>query len=223
MIVLAAALAVPAMTSCERGGEPEQRAAAPVSVSFAGIPQQGDALGDPAAPVTLTELSDLRCSHCRDFTLNALPVLVERYVRLGHLRIVFRNLPVLGAASERAARMAVAAGMQDRMWPFVHAFFSTRDGEGAAEVTDAFLRRVAAAVPGLDVDRALADRDEPAVRAELAENARLAREMGVRGVPTFTLGRTGEPARELSFRRSGDPDSFTGPVDELLESKPEAK
>ena len=73
---------------------------------FAGVPQQGDVLGAASAPVTLEEFADLRCSHCRDFDEDTLPVLVERYVRAGKLRIVFHNLPILGPASVDAARMA---------------------------------------------------------------------------------------------------------------------
>jgi protein-disulfide isomerase len=213
--------AAAALAACERG-EPSSRevaGVAEVNALFAGIPQHGPELGDPAAPATLTVFSDLQCPHCRDFELHVLPVLIERDVRPGRLRIVYRNLPILGDASDRAARVAVAAGQQDRMWQFVDLFFHNQGAEGSGYVTDAFLRRLATAVPGLDVERALAERDAPAVEAEIAASRDLARARRVAGVPTMLLGRSGEEPRDLPFRRASDPDAFVGPIEDLLDHK----
>jgi protein-disulfide isomerase len=208
-----------AIGGCERSTDLEQHPA-DASALFEGIPQQGMALGDPAAPVTITEMSDLRCSHCRNFTLEALPVLVERYVRPGRVRIVLRNLPVLGEASQRAARVAVAASLQNRMWQFVDVYFQS---QAATDPSDASLRRVAEAVPGLDAERVMTDRDAPEVKAQLDESLRLAREKHVRGVPSFTIGRTGGgPVREIVFQRSSDPEPFIAAIEAELSSEPEA-
>lgn len=221
LATFAVAGTVPFVVSCERAAV-ENREPARSSALFEGIPQDGAVLGDPAAPVTITELSDLKCSHCRDFGLESLPVLVERYVRPGRVRLVFHNLPVLGAESQRAARAAVAAGKQDRMWPFIHRFFWDHGGEGPNGVDDVFIRRVGGAVAGLDVNRALAERDAPEVSEELAASARLAQEMHVRGVPFFMIGRTGGPARQLAVRPS-EPEAFIDAIEEILAREPEAK
>ena len=39
-----------------------------------GIPQHGNTLGDPNAPVTLQYFGDLECPICKEFTLGALPL-----------------------------------------------------------------------------------------------------------------------------------------------------
>jgi len=56
--------------------------------------------------------------------------------------------------------MAAAAASQDRLWPFVDAFYRSQGSENSGYADDAFLRRVGTAA-GLDVDTALRDRDAP--------------------------------------------------------------
>jgi hypothetical protein len=220
--ILGALAGAGVIASCERASEvepPGEMAGVPqVSTLFNGIPEQGPALGDPAAPVTLTEVADLQCPHCRDFARISLPVLIERYVRAGRLRVVLHNLPILGEDSERAARMAVAAGLQDRMWPFVDLFFWNQGAEGTGYVTDAFLHRIAAAVPGLDADRAMHDRGGPLVTAHLQVVAQHAHAARISSTPTFLVGRTGERPYELGAARAADPQTFVGPIEELLEN-----
>jgi protein-disulfide isomerase len=63
---------------------------------FAGVPQQGIALGRPNAAVTLVEFADLQCPFCAEWSRNALPELVRDYVRPGRVRIVFRGLAFNG-------------------------------------------------------------------------------------------------------------------------------
>src|ERR1041385_1057415 len=57
-----------------------------------GIPQNGNTLGSPSAPVTMQYFGDLECPICRQFTEGALKPLIERYVRTGKLKIEYRTL-----------------------------------------------------------------------------------------------------------------------------------
>ena len=84
-------------------GKPVPGAARTLAL-FAGIPQHGDALGNPHAPVTLVEFGDLQCPACAQFAANVLPSIVARYVRPGRVLLVFRALDFLGAGL--AARRA---------------------------------------------------------------------------------------------------------------------
>jgi protein-disulfide isomerase len=215
--VLATLVAVPLLAACAEGaaegGGAEAAGAADASfLSFAGIPQRGNVLGDPSAPLTLTDFSDLRCIHCRHFSEDTLPVLIDRYVRTGRLRIVFANLPILGPSSIAVARMAAAVGLQGHEFDFVDHFFRNASGQ----VNDDLLRRIAGEIPGVDVDVAMQKRDSQEATAQLDEARSLAERFGVQGTPTILLGKTGATPRVLTQARANRPDTITGPIDEML-------
>src|SRR3954451_25267169 len=154
---------------------------------FAGIPQQGTTLGDPKAKVTLTEFADLQCPFCRQFTAAQLPAVVRDYVKTGKVRLVFRNLSFIGPDSQKAARFAAAAGLQHKLYDFVERFYANQETENSGYVTDDFLRKVAAQVPGLDATKAFRDASSPAVAAQLAQAQAQATRKGVDSTPTFVL------------------------------------
>ena len=178
---------------------------------YAGIPQDGIALGRPDAPVTLEEFADLQCAYCRDYARDVLPTVVRDYVRTGKVRLVFRNLAFLGPDSERGARMAEAAARQDRLFQFVDRFYAEQGTENSGYVTGAFLEKVAGQVPGLDVDRALAD--APGESLDAAEDRALA--FHVESTPSFLIGRTGGTPRPLAVHGL-DAASLGAALDRLL-------
>src|SRR5262245_11194762 len=106
---------------------------------FAGVAQQGPALGSPTAPLTLTEYADLQCPYCAQWTRETLPVLVRDYVRTGKLRIVFRGLAFLGPDSSTALRAAHAAGEQNHLWDVVHGLFTRQGAENTGWVSNDLL------------------------------------------------------------------------------------
>jgi protein-disulfide isomerase len=181
---------------------------------FAGIPQDGIAVGDPRAPVTLVEFADLQCPFCRDYTLAVMPTLVD-YVRDGRLRMEFRNVAFLGTDSARGAQMAAAAGRQDKLWQFIDIFYANQGAENSGYVTDDFLRRVGGGVEGLDVDRAMDDRGLPAVQRELDDAQTEWQTAGFTGTPSFLVGPTGGTLDALEIT-SFDPGTFTGAIDRVL-------
>lgn len=219
--VLVVVLAV--VLSSSGGGDGNQDAAtrpegpvqgaAEVTRRFAGIPQQGTTLGRPDAPVTLVEFADLKCPICRQFALQTLPTLIRDEVRRGRLRIEFRLQTFVGEQtapgdSARAARFALAAARQGRFWPFVDLFYVNQGPEQKAYVTDALLRRLGGAVPGLDVPRALGQRDAAEMDSRLKADDALFVASGFQGTPSFLLGRTG--SRPAPFSPSSlAPEPFT--------------
>ncbi len=175
---------------------------AQVTSEFAGIPEHGTVLGDPRAPVTMHEYADLKCPICRDYSLTILPTLLTRYVRTGKLKIDFEAQHFVGEQfnpgdSGAAATFALAAARQNRMWPFNELFYVNQQDETTRYVTDAYLRQIASGVPGLNANRALAQRDDPSIAAELAASNRRFIANDFTGTPSFTLGPTGGTQRPI--------------------------
>jgi protein-disulfide isomerase len=198
------------------GAAPAQSAA--IGAMFAGIPQQGQVLGRPGAPVTLVEFADLKCPICREFTAQALPTIVQQYVRSGRLRIVFEPQTFVGSPpgdSARAARFALAAGKQDRFWQFADLWYANQQDENTAYATDSYIRQIASGVSGLNATKAFAAQSLPSTTTALAKASTLFDTSGFSGTPSFLLGRTGQTPKALNVS-SFDPAQFTGPIDTLL-------
>ena len=100
-------------------------------------------LGDPDAPVTVTEYVDLQCPICAEASKQTLPTLINDYVRTGKVKLQARTLSFLGPDSVRAAQVAAGAREQGRLWPFLETFYAAQGTENSGYVTDDFLREVA--------------------------------------------------------------------------------
>lgn len=170
------------------------RAAGPVGAGgtaalLRGVPQHGVDLGSAKAPVTVVEFADLQCPYCAKWTREQFPTLVREYVRTGKVRVVFVGMAFLGPDSTKLLRTALAAGLQNRLWNVVDLLYRNQGEENSGWATDALLRSVGRAVPGLDVRRMLAARASATVRKQISTAAQLAG--GIQGTPSFAVGRTG--------------------------------
>ncbi len=163
---------------------------AEVATMFRDIPQHGAVLGSQSAPVTLVEFADPQCPYCGDWERASLPTIVAKYVRSGKVRIVFNGMSFVGPDSETALRTALAAGEQNRLWNVIALLYLNQGTENTGWVTDALLRGIGNAVPGLDTKRMLASLHSATVNQRLAAAAALAQEAGINQTPTFAVGRT---------------------------------
>ena len=162
---------------------------------LSGIPQQGVALGDPKAKVTLVEFGDLQCTACAFFSENALPSLILTYVRRNKLRIEFQGFAFLNKSpsgdSARLVRMALAAGQQNKLWNFVELVYANQGAEESGYATDAYLKSVAAAA-GVDVNKAFAIASQTSSFAgTIKANGARFDALKFKGTPSFVLLRTG--------------------------------
>jgi protein-disulfide isomerase len=83
------------------------------------------ALGQPDAPVSVTEFYSLTCSHCADFQRETFPRVKKELIDTGKLRYVFWDFP-LDQVALMAAQVARALP-PDRYQPFVEALLATQD------------------------------------------------------------------------------------------------
>lgn len=82
-------------------------------------------LGSATAPVLIIEYSSLSCSHCAHFHRDVLPKIQEKYVKPGHVRIVFRDFPG-DQVSLKAHQVAWCKG-NIKYLDFVKLLYSTQD------------------------------------------------------------------------------------------------
>jgi protein-disulfide isomerase len=184
------------------------------SAVYAGIPQAGVLLGGPKAKARLIEFADLQCPFCAEYALQAMPTVVEQYVRTERVRYELRVRSFLGPDSLRAAGAASAAAAENRLYQFTDAFFRAQGTENSGYVTDAFLRRIAEQA-GVNPDAAVAAagnaRRQPLVR----DAERLAASLGSSSTPDFYLRL---PSGRLVAVRPPQltPEAFTEALDQAL-------
>jgi protein-disulfide isomerase len=111
------------------------------------------------------------------------------------LNIEFRNLSFIGPDSVRAGLAAGGAEQQNKLWDFVDLMYLNQGEENTGYVTDAYVHRLLAAVPGLDVVRAERTSRSPHAAAMLAAANAAANVNGIDGTPSFLISRAGGPLR----------------------------
>jgi len=154
---------------------------------FAGIPQQDLVLGEPDAPVELVEYGDLQCPVCKQFAEEILPPVVEKQVRAGDVKIVFRNFPIIGPQSAPAGAAALAAGVQGKGWQFLDLFYHNQGAENSGYADDAFLTAIAEAVGVPNIDQWNRDRKSEKFEAEVEETNEEAERLGLTGTPSLAI------------------------------------
>jgi len=174
-----------------------QPAEAPVSdavmASYEGIPHSETdegfpLLGDPAAPVQVSEISSFDCPSCGNFYRTVTPSLIER-VKAGDISFVY--IPIFGTGGipngEGANRAALCAGEQDRFWEYHGALFEWQ----MTYANQAFAsNRLASGIDNLGIDPAAWDacmasgRPDEVIRAA---NTLVSRTEGFRGTPSVLV------------------------------------
>jgi protein-disulfide isomerase len=102
---------------------------------YSGISQRGTTLGKSDAPVTVYLYEDFQYAYCGEFSRKMFPQLVEDYVRGGKAKLISEPLTFLGPDSVVAARAALAAGEQNRYWPYYSLLFENQGEENSGTRT----------------------------------------------------------------------------------------
>lgn len=159
------------------GQAPDQR----VSLKDAG----GYALGDPDAPLTLVEFTDLQCQFCNRFFTTAYRQIKAEYVDTGKVRFVTRDFPLdLHPYAMQAARASRCAGEQNKFWEMRQALLAGYNRLSPAFVT-ATAQSLALDMKAFDACAA-STRFDAAIQKDMDD----ARSVNIEGTPSFVLGRT---------------------------------
>jgi protein-disulfide isomerase len=123
--------------------------------------------------VVLVEFYDYACPYCKASNPHIDRLLKEEK----DLRVVYRELPILGPNSVAAARVSLAASKAGRFSQFYDAMWEA--GRPTAESVAAAAN--AAGTPATP-------NNDPAAEAELKRNFQLAGQLGATGTPLFIVG-----------------------------------
>jgi protein-disulfide isomerase len=194
-------------------------AAAAVTKLVQGIPQSGNTLGNPNAPVTIQYFGDLECPICKEFTLGALPTLIQKYVRTGKAKIEYRSMETATREPEvfkTQQTAALAAGKQNLMWYYVELFYHEQGEEDTGYVTENYLQGLAAQVPGLNLADWSSARNDPTYANQVVSDAQAANQAGFTGTPSFLIGKTGGTMPKFEYSSLTDPSSFEAAIEKQL-------
>jgi protein-disulfide isomerase len=136
--------------------------------------------GNPRGDVTIVEFFDVRCGFCKRLHEE----MTQLLARERNLRVVMKEIPILGPQSVFAARALLAAQRQGRYAALHDALMRLR-----GEPTEAAVRAEAQRA-GIDVDRLFRDMDDPAIQRRLDANLALARALQIEGTPALVIGET---------------------------------
>jgi protein-disulfide isomerase len=190
--------------------------AAEVEEEFRGIPQAGNVLGSPSAPVTLIEWVDLQCPFCQQFAGESLPTILADHVRTGKVKIELRTLAFIGPDSERGRDALIAAGEQNKLFNFQQLLYTNQGPENTGWLDDDFITRTAASIPGVDVPRLLEDRNSDSVRQAGEAFDEQAAAAGVQSTPTVMVGTSAETAEIVQMSSPTDTEAVVAAITAAL-------
>jgi protein-disulfide isomerase len=190
--------------------------AAHVQSLLKGIPQHGNVLGSPTAPVTVVTYVDLQCPYCRQFELDAMPKLLADYVRTGKAKVELRPVAFIGPDSVSGRAAAIAAADQNKLFNFAQLLFLNQGTENTGWLDDNVITATAASIPGLDVPKLLAARNSSATAESASGFDAQADDDRVSGTPTILVGRTGGPLRTVTLTSPADGASVAAAIQSAL-------
>ncbi|MDP1963654.1 MAG: DsbA family protein [Reyranella sp.] len=137
-------------------------------------PFSGNANGD----VVIVDFNDYQCPYCK----RAHQAVKSVAAADGKVKVIYKDLPILGEPSRIAAFAALAAAKQGKHLALHDALM-----ESSGKLDRARILEIAASV-GLDVALLEKDMEDPKFKQLIDRNVALAGALGVRGTPAFVIG-----------------------------------
>ncbi|MCP4207119.1 MAG: DsbA family protein [Shimia sp.] len=167
----------------------ERSAAAQATADFDLVTANADRLfddgysyvgGNLEGDFTIVEFVDYRCGYCR----KAHDEVAELLNSDGNIRIIVKEYPILGEASDLSSRFAIAV----KQTLGNEAYKLTADTliKMRGDVNEKSLRKLAKGL-GFDADMILDQMDAPEVEKEIATTRALARDLNITGTPSFVF------------------------------------
>jgi protein-disulfide isomerase len=145
----------------------------PEIYSDASAPFLGNASGD----ITVVVFYDYFCGYCK----KTLPQLQELAAKDRSVKIIYKELPILGAQSLSAAKAVLAAARQGKFEQF------HREMIESDSATDEAIKAISEKL-GLDFAQLRKDMDDSQIAASIERNISLAASLNINGTPAYLVG-----------------------------------
>jgi protein-disulfide isomerase len=135
-------------------------------------------VGDPKGDVTIVEFFDTRCPYCRKIE----PMMDSFLANDRHVRLVYKDLPILGPGSVLGTKALLAAQRQGAYAKMREAVMKLPPNTTLPQL------EAVAKTLHLDWARMARDMDDPVIAARIHENLALAHDLGIQGTPALVIG-----------------------------------
>jgi protein-disulfide isomerase len=135
--------------------------------------------GNPNGDVVIVAFNDYQCPYCK----RAYQALKSVAATDGNVKIIYKDLPILGEASKIAAAAALASVKQGK-----HVVYHNALMEFTGKLDHDRILEIAGSV-GLDRAQLEKDMEDPNLKKIVERNLALATALGVRGTPAFVIGK----------------------------------
>jgi protein-disulfide isomerase len=187
-----------------------------VDAMFKGIPEQGLILGSTLAPVTLVEYIDLQCPFCQQFETTVMPDIIKSYVKTGKVQVDARVLDFIGPDSQRGREGMIAAGLQNRAFPFAALLYYNQGTENTGWLDNNMIATAGASIAGMNVTKLFKDMGSSQVKKTASTiDAQMAAD-GVNQTPTLYVGKTGTKGKIVPMSSATDKASLVDALDAAL-------
>lgn len=146
-------------------------------------------IGRADAPITIVEFFDYNCGYCK----RALPTVREIIKNNTDVRVVFKEMPILGASSVQAAQIALAIERTSKniekknpsKYFAIHQdFFQSKNGLHSAALTEILKNN------GLNAARLMKQSQHQEIQKHIDDTLGLAQTLGISGTPAFIIDDT---------------------------------
>ena len=150
-------------------------------------------IGNDKAPVVMAYWLDFQCPFCRRFETQTLPVLIDKYVNKGKLKIVFKDFQFLGPDSQDAGLVekAVWELYPKQYFKWHQAMYKNQDQEnGGFGDLKSILEMIKKEIPEMDANKiaALIEKKKDEYQKEQDEDKREGKRFNITGTPGFVIG-----------------------------------
>ena len=135
-------------------------------------------LGNPNGEITIVEFFDYNCGYCR----RAFKTIMNLIADNNAVKVVMRELPILGDASVFTAKASLASQKQQKYEEFHVALMNNRSRN-----TEKSVLKIAKKI-GMDVDQLQLDMNSSFVLDHIEESQKLSESLGISGTPAFVFG-----------------------------------